>query len=86
MLLILHYKTMYYYRKGFTEYIYHVGNASELNSIIRNGLIPGGKSIKRGRDMRNSSQKVNPMDDEYGMAETPRDLTKPWIARYFCAI
>ena len=35
--------------KGFTEYIHHVGNASELNSIIRNGLIPGGKSLKRGR-------------------------------------
>ena len=29
--------------KGFAEYIFHVGNASELNSIIRNGLIPGGK-------------------------------------------
>ena len=24
--------------KGFTEYIYHVGNAIELNSIIRNGF------------------------------------------------
>ena len=35
--------------KGFTEHIYQVGKASELNSIIRNGLIPGGKSIKRGR-------------------------------------
>ena len=31
--------------KGFTEYIYHVGNANKLNSIIRNGLIPGGKSL-----------------------------------------
>ena len=28
--------------KGFTECIYHVGNANELNSITRNGLIPGG--------------------------------------------
>ena len=35
--------------KGCTEHTYHVGNASELNSIIRNGLIPGGKRIKRGR-------------------------------------
>ena len=25
--------------EGFTEYIYHVGNASEMNSIIRSGLI-----------------------------------------------
>ena len=31
--------------KGFTEYIYHVGNASELNFIPRNGLITGRKSI-----------------------------------------
>ena len=33
--------------KGFTVYIHHVGNASEVNSIIRNGLIPGGKSQER---------------------------------------
>ena len=33
--------------KGFTEYL--VGNASELNSIIRNGIIPRGKSLKRRR-------------------------------------
>ena len=35
--------------KGFTEYIYHVGNVSEVHSIIRSGLIPGGQSLKRGR-------------------------------------
>ena len=34
--------------KGFTEYLYHVGNARELNSTIRNGLIPGGTSFERG--------------------------------------
>ena len=28
--------------EGFTDYMYHVGNASEMNSIIRSGLIPGG--------------------------------------------
>ena len=33
--------------KGFTEYLYHVGNANELNSLMRNGLIPGGMSLKR---------------------------------------
>ena len=33
--------------KGFTEYMYHVGNASELSSKIRNGLIPVGKSLKK---------------------------------------
>ena len=26
--------------KGFNKYIYHVGNASELNSMMRNGIIP----------------------------------------------
>ena len=35
--------------KGFTEHIYQVGNASELNSTIGYGLILGGKSLKRGR-------------------------------------
>ena len=63
--------------KGFTEYIYHVGNASELNSTIRNGLIPRGKSLIRGRQAVFFTT-VNPMDDGYGMGETPRssDETK----------
>ena len=52
--------------KGFTDYIYHVGNASDLNSMIRNGLIPGGKSLKRGRQAVFFAT-VNPMDDGYGM-------------------
>ena len=30
----------------FTEYNCHAGNVSEQNSIIRSGLIPGGKSLK----------------------------------------
>ena len=49
--------------KGFTEYIYHVWNASELkNSIIRNGFIPGGRKLKRGRQAVFFTT-VNPMDD-----------------------
>ena len=36
--------------KGFTEYIYHVGDASELNSTIRNGLIPEEKNLKKKED------------------------------------
>ena len=55
--------------KGFTEYIYHVGNASVFNSTIRrNGLIPGGKSIKGGRQAAFFTA-VNPMDDGYGMGK-----------------
>ena len=65
--------------KGFTEYIYHVGNANELNSIIRNCLIPGGKSLKRGRQAVFFTA-VNPMADANGMGATPRDLTQPRTA------
>ena len=67
--------------KGFTEYIYHVGNASELYSIIRNVLLPGGKSSKRGRQAVFFTA-VNPMEDVFGMRETPCELTKPRIAPY----
>ena len=63
------------------EYIYQVGNANELNSTIRNGLIPGGKSLKRGRQAVFFT-KVNPMEDGNGMGETPCDLTEPRIAPY----
>ena len=67
--------------KGFTEFIYHVGNASQVNSMIRNGLIPGGKRLKKGRQAVFVTT-VNPMEDANGMEETPRDLTKPRIAPY----
>ena len=43
--------------KGFTEYIYHVGNVSEV------GGIPGGESLKRGRQSVFFTM-VNPMEDE----------------------
>ena len=67
--------------KGFTEYIYHVGNASEVNSTTRSGLIPGGKSLKRRRQSVFVTT-VNPMEDGNGVGETPRDLTKPRIALF----
>ena len=31
------------------EYIYHVGNEKELRSTVNHGLIPGGVSLKTGR-------------------------------------
>ena len=49
VLLILRCKTIILLPKGFAEYLYYVGNANELNLIIRNGLIPGGTNLKRGR-------------------------------------
>ena len=67
--------------KGFTEYINDVGNKAELNSIIGNGLILGGKNLKRGRQAVFFTA-VNPMEDENCVAETARDLTKPRIAPY----
>ena len=33
--------------EDFSVYIYHIGNVSEIHSIIRSGLIPGGSSLKR---------------------------------------
>ena len=65
----------------FTEYIYHIGNASELNAIKRNGLIPGGKGLKRGRQAIFFTT-LNPMDDGYAMSDTPRDLMTPRCVSY----
>ena len=52
--------------KGFTEYLHHVGNANELNSMLRNELVPGGKSLKRGRQAVFITA-LNPMEDVYGI-------------------
>ena len=35
--------------EGFTEFIYYVGNGKELRSIVNHGLIPGGVSLRTGR-------------------------------------
>ena len=67
--------------KRFTEYIYHGGNASEVHSIFRCGLIPGGQSLKRDRQSVFFTA-VNPMDDDQSMEETRCDLAKPTIAPY----
>ena len=55
-----------------------VGNASELNSMIRNVLSPGGT---RGSQAVFFTT-VNPMEDGSSVEETPRDMTKPRIAPY----
>ena len=33
----------------FAEHIYHVGSSHDTHLIIRSGLIPGGKDVKKGR-------------------------------------
>ena len=66
--------------KGFTEYFYHVGNANELNSMLRNGLIPGGVSLKTDRQAVLFT--VNPTDNQDDWGETLCDLSKARIASY----
>ena len=67
--------------EGFTEYIYNVGNVSGIESIIKSGLIPGGRSLKRDRQSVFFAA-VNPMDDDQSMEEIRFDLDKPRIAPY----
>ena len=67
--------------EGFIDDIYHVGNASEVHSIIRSGLIPGGQSPKRGRQSVFFTT-VKPMEDDNCMEETSCDLTKPRIVPF----
>ena len=69
-LLILHCKTMYCYHKNLPRRFYHVGNANELRSIVNNGLVPGGTSLKRGRQAVFFTV-VNPMHNQQGLRETP---------------
>ena len=64
---------------GIFNYIYHIGCAFNLHSIINNGLIPGGQDLSRRQtvfflpvDPRNESHK----DPEY------IDFSAPRLARY----
>ena len=54
--------------EGLTEYIYHVGNGKELRSIVNHGLVPGGVSLKTGRQAVFFTV-VNPMDNQDGFGE-----------------
>ena len=67
--------------KEFTEYTHHVGNVSGMHSTIRSEVIPGGQSLKRGRQSVFFTV-VNRMDDDSCLEETPCDLTKPRVAPY----
>ena len=67
--------------EDFVEHIYHVGNVSEIQSMVRSGLIPGGRSLKR--DMQSVFfTSENPMDDDQSVEEIRYDLDKPRIARH----
>ena len=81
MLLILHCKTIYSYRKDLPSYNNHVGNANELNSKVRNALIPGGTSLKRGRQAVIFTT-VNTMEDVYGMGENTMEIFRNQGSRH----
>ena len=70
---------MYCYQKDLLNTSTNVGHASEMNSIIRNGLIPGGRGLNRGKQSVFFTV-VYPMEDDNGMGETPCNLTKRRIA------
>ena len=65
----------------FAEYMYHIGNAHEMHSIIKSGLIPGGRSLRKDRQSVFFTA-VNPMCDRKDLEEVEYDLDKPRIAVY----
>ena len=62
-----------------TEYIYHIGNAHEMHSIIKSGLIPGGRSLRMDRQSVFFTA-VNTMCARKDLEEVQYDLDKPRIA------
>ena len=76
---ILFYRTMSLFRTVFFKYIYHVGCAINLHSIINSGLIPAGQNLsKRKRTV--FFLPVNPLDKEHRDPDTI-DLEAPRLAR-----
>ena len=62
----------------FFQYIYHVGCAINLHSIINSGLIPGGQKLSKRQTV--FFLHVDPMDKEHKDLETI-DLGAPRLAR-----
>ena len=65
---------------NFFEYIYHIGCAISLHSIINSGLIAGGQNSSRERQTVFFTA-VNPMDKDH-KDPYELDLTKPRLASY----
>ena len=63
----------------FFEYIYHIGCAINLHSIMNSRLIPGGQNLSKIQTVFFTS--VNPMDKEHKYPETI-DLGAPRLAQY----
>ena len=64
---------------GFFQYIYHVGCAINLHSIINSGLIPGGHILSNRHTV--FFLPVNPMNKEHKDPEKI-DLEAPRLAQY----
>ena len=64
---------------GFFKYIYHVGCAIRLHSIISSGLIPGGQKLSNRQTV--FSLPVDPMDKEHKDPDTI-DSEAPRLAQY----
>ena len=64
---------------GFFKYIYHVGCAINLHSIINSGLIPGGQNLKNRQTVFFLA--VDPMDKNHKDPDTI-DLGTPRLAQY----
>ena len=77
--LILLYRTMLLFRDGFFKYIYHVGCAINLHSIINSGLIPGGQNLSNRQTV--FFLPVDPMDKNHKDPDTI-DLEAPRLAQY----
>ena len=63
ILLILHYRTMLKIQSNFFQYIYHVGCAFNLHSIMNCGLISGGQSSSKKQTV--FFLPVDPMDKSH---------------------
>ena len=61
ILLILHCRTMFL-SEQLLQYIYHIGCAVNLHSVINSGLIPGGQSSSKRQTV--FFLLVDPMDKE----------------------
>ena len=64
---------------NFFQYIYHVGCAINLHSIMNSGLIPGGQNLSNRQTVFFTA--VNPMNKEHKDPEKV-DLKAPRLARY----
>ena len=64
---------------GFFKYIYHVGCAINLHSVINSGLIPGGENLSKRQTV--FFLLVDPMDRDHKDPETI-DLEAPRLAWY----